>query len=79
MQFHCGSDPADGHVAPVVVVNPVPSLGQILSLLYRFKVVLIPPIVPHGAIVALDLRFLLGLSGLDIFDGHAAFLGPFHQ
>ena len=33
----------------------------------------------HCAIVPLDMGVLLGLSGLDIFDGDATPPSPFHQ
>ena len=37
------------------------------------------PFVSHRAIVSFDIGVLLGLSGLDIFDGDATPASPFHQ
>ena len=50
-----------------------------LGLLYGFKDILIQPFVPHCAIIAFDIGILLGLAGLDIFNGDAFFLGPLHE
>ena len=35
--------------------------------------------MPDGAVVALDVGVLLGLAGLDVLEGDAAFHSPFHQ
>jgi hypothetical protein len=35
--------------------------------------------MPNRAVVALDVGVLLGLAGLDVLDGDAAFLGPDQQ
>ncbi len=34
--------------------------------------------MPNRAIVARDIRVLLGFARLDVFDGDALFLGPLH-
>jgi hypothetical protein len=41
--------------------------------------VLIKPFVPDGAIVALDIGILLGLSRLDVPDRNSQRFNPFHQ
>ena len=64
--FIAGCDPADDHVGPVVDVSPEPFHGLILSLLYRFKDVLIQQFVPHYAIVAVDIDTLQRLDWHDI-------------
>jgi hypothetical protein len=51
----------------------------ILSLLDTFDDILVQPFVPNGAVVALDIGVLLGLSGLDVLNSDALFLGPFSQ
>jgi hypothetical protein len=35
--------------------------------------------VPNGAVVALDISVLPGLSRLDVLDGDLGLLGPFSQ
>ncbi len=52
---------------------------MILSLLNTFDDVLVEPFVPDGAVVALDICVLLGLTRLDMLDGDAPFLGPDQQ
>ena len=64
--FIAGCDPAYDHVGPVVDVSPEPFHGLILSLLYRFKDVLIQQFVPHYAIVAVDIDTLQRLDWRDI-------------
>ena len=56
-----------------------PLRGLVLGLLDGFDDVLVEPFVPDGAIVALDVGVLLGLTGLHVLDGAAPFLGPFHE
>ena len=52
---------------------------MILSLLDAFDDVLVEPFMSDGAVVALDIGVLLGLSGLDVQDGNPMFLGPDQQ
>ena len=57
---------------------------MILSLplavrLDAFDDVLIEPLMPVRAVVALDLGVLLGLAGLDVLDDNPMLLNPFHQ
>ena len=51
----------------------------VLHLLNRFKDVLAPPFAADGAIVTLDISFLLGLAWIDVFKPNAVFLSPLHQ
>jgi hypothetical protein len=56
--------------------------GLILDLLYAFDDVLFQPFVPNGAVVALDISILLGLSRLAVLavlDGDLVLLGPLSQ
>jgi len=76
-QLHGGCNPADGHVGPVVVVCPEPIYGLFLGLLDGFKDVFLQPFVADGAVVALDIGILLGLSRLDILDVDASFLSSY--
>jgi len=50
-----------------------------LGLLDAFDDILVEPFVPDGAVVALDVGVLLGLTGLDVLDGYSQFLGPDQQ
>ena len=50
-----------------------------MGLLDVFDDVLVEPLMPDCAVVALDVGILLRLSGLDMQDGNPMFLGPFHQ
>ena len=52
---------------------------MVLGLLDGFDDVLVAPFMPDSAVVALDIGVLLGLSGLDVLDGDALFLGPDQQ
>ncbi|MNY72849.1 hypothetical protein D3C86_2114980 [compost metagenome] len=52
--------------------------GEFLCLLDAFDVVLVEPLMPDGAVVALDIGILLRLAGLDIAQGNALLFGPFH-
>ena len=54
-------------------------LPAIAVRLDAFDDVLIQPFMPDGAVVALDIGVLLGLSGLDVLDGNPMFRRPFHQ
>ena len=78
-QFHGGGYAADGHIGPVIVICPEPFCGLILSLLYRFKDILVQPFVPNRAVVAFDIGVLLGLAGLDVFDGDTTPRCPLYQ
>lgn len=69
----------DCHVGSVVVVSPEPFCPPILCLLNRLKDVLVQLLVPHRAVVALDISVLLRLARLDVCYGDAAPLSPFHQ
>ena len=66
--------------------------GEVLGLLYAFDDVLVEPLMPDGAIVALDIGprhclsdqwrsngSMLGLAGLDMLHGNPLFFGPFQQ
>ena len=52
---------------------------MVLCLLDGFEDVLPQPFATNGAVLALDIGILLGLTGLDIFEPHIAFLSPFHE
>ena len=52
---------------------------MILGLIDGFDDVLVQPFMPDGAVVALDIGVLLGLSGLDVLYDDATFLGPDQQ
>ena len=69
----------DGRDEQVVFISPKPFRGLILCLLYRFTDVLIQPLVAHDAIIAFDVRVLLGLARLDVFKPDVALLSPSHQ
>ncbi len=74
----------ESDVRAAVVVSPEPLRGVILSLplavrLDAFDDVLIEPLMPVRAVVALDLGVLLGLAGLDVLDDNPMLLNPFHQ
>jgi hypothetical protein len=51
----------------------------VFRLLDRFKDILPQPFATNGAVVALEIGILLGLTGLDIFEPNIAFLSSFHQ
>lgn len=73
----------ESDVRAAVVVSPEPLRGVILSLplavrLDAFDDVLIEPLMPVRAVVALDLGVLLGLTGLDMLDGNPMTRSPFH-
>jgi hypothetical protein len=53
--------------------------GKVLGLLDGFGDVLVEPLMPDGAVVALDIGVLLRLAGLDVLDGDFPLFGPFHQ
>ena len=55
-----------------MVVSPEPFGGGIFDLLNRSKQVLSEPLVPDGAIVALDVSILLRLAWLDVLDGNSS-------
>ena len=59
-----------------MIVSPEPVRRRVFDPLYGSKQVLSKPLVPYGSIVALDVRILLGLAGLDVLDGNSALLGP---
>lgn len=50
-----------------------------LGLLDAVDVVLVQPFVLDGAVVALDVGVLLGLTGLDVGQGDAIFVSPIRQ
>lgn len=58
------------HVGALMIVSPEPVGSGVFDLLYGSKQVLSEPLVADGAIVALDVRILLGLAGLDMLDGN---------
>jgi hypothetical protein len=53
--------------------------GETLGLFEGIKDVLIKPFVPDGAIAALDIGILPGLSRLDMPDRNPPRLSPFQQ
>jgi hypothetical protein len=57
---------ADANIRATVVVSPEPLCGEVLGLLNAVDDVIIPPFMPDGAVVALDVGVLLGLTGLDV-------------
>ena len=59
-----------------MIVSPELFSSRVFHLLDRSKQILSEPLVPDGSIVALDVRILLGLAGLDVLDGNSALLGP---
>ena len=52
---------------------------MVLGLLDGFDDGLVEPFMPDGAVVALDVGVLLGLTGLDVLDGNTVFRGPDQQ
>ena len=72
-------NPADALVGAIVGVSPQPFCGEVLSLLDGFDDVLIQPLVPDRAVVALDVGVLLRLAGLDVPDGDPMLFGPLQQ
>ena len=50
---------------------------MISSILDAFDDVLIEPFMSDGAVVALNISVLPGLTGLDTVDGNPVFLSPF--
>jgi hypothetical protein len=53
--------------------------GEVLYLLDTFDDILIQQFLPNRAVAALDVGILLGLSWLDMLDGHAMFLSQDQQ
>ena len=51
---------------------------MILGLFDAFDDLLVQPLMPDGAAVALDVGVLLRLTGLDVLDFNPMFRGPFH-
>ncbi len=66
-------------VRAVVVVSPELLGGVVLGFLDGFDDVLVEPFMPDGAVVALDGGVVLRLAGLDVLNGDAPFLGPYHK
>jgi len=62
-----------------VIVRPQPLGGNLLDLLNAFENVQVQPFVPDRPIVALDISVLLRFPGLDMGQGDAPVLCPFHQ
>ena len=52
---------------------------MVSCFLYGLKDILIQPLVTNGAVIAFDVRVLLGLARLDVFKPDVALLGPSHQ
>ena len=75
----CGGHPAIAHIGAFVVVGPEPLGGNLLHLVDGFKDMEVQPFMPDRPVVALDVSVLLRLSGLDMGQGDASVLSPFHQ
>ena len=62
-----------------MVIVPKPSRGKRLNLLFRFKQVLSKPVIPHGAVIALNVGVLLRFAGLDVFNPDIVLFGLMSQ
>lgn len=56
-----------------------PNCGNLLDLLNAFENEQVQPFVPDHSVVTLDICVLLRFAGLNVGQGYAAFLGPFHE
>lgn len=62
-----------------MVVSPEPARRKIPDLIQRIEQVLAQPVVAYGAVVTLDMRVLLRITGLDKLDVDAVLFCPGFQ
>ena len=59
-----------------MIVDPQPAGRKVLYLSYAVEQVLLQPVVPNRAVVALDIGILLRLPGLNMLQSNATLLRP---